>query len=591
MKTVALGGPDAGELALVVFGAQAAGDRTEPFWLLRRHAEASVYLGALLDATGSIHELLEIWVQRIEGFMASQPVLAKTWTNADLDKRWLELREEIARADGMATLRLGIEQRPAAPLILDIALKPTGETWELCRDDEILKAKGLSAYSGSLHRYLWNRADDLWSVAGTSTPAGEIVRPFTEALPGRRSFNPEGGKIFCRPAGVIGWREFAAILRGGVWNPGVPEEWLAVLPGVHGELAKERGSDVAWRHFLLPAMGEEAGDAEVTYLRLALLYGAVEAVAKATARRGSPFLNLSDEHFGIRLGEGGLGLPALWSARVVLNRGGGAVVVTSEKGGKHFLPDVTATPGPFRIAGPVDSRRLTGSLRIRKVAEVVGGRANVEATLQADDLLDGQEGYRLEIVLETGAGTRVLPGEMTAGGSPREWLFAGSASAEGKEELVEGAAYPKVEVLLHPKLGSACDLYALGILGLQLFLTTEERSLAVVADEILMLRDRLTTGATLPDAAPDWLRQEAGGALQWEALALLLRMLGGTGNGFFKGPGDRLDESPEAIYREPLKLLEDLLRRARASVFGEGGRNQEIRDEIRLLLEELRQGA
>lgn len=580
VKTIAIGTPDAGELSLVVFGAPAGGDRAEPFWLLRRHAEASVYLGALLDASGAIHELLEIWVQRIEGLLASQPVLAKTWTNADLDKRWNELREEIARTDGMATLRLAIEQKPGAPVLLDIALKPVNEAWEICRDDEALKGKGLASYSGSLHRYLWNRADDLWAVLGNS-PAGEVARPFVEALPGRRSFNPEGGKVFCRPAGVIGWREYAAILRGGVWQPGVPEEWLALLPTVHSELAQERGSEVAWRHFLLPTLGEQAGPAEASYLRLALLHGAVEAVAKATARRGSPFLNLSDEHFGIRLADGGLGLPALWSARVVLNRGGGAVVVADEKGGKFFLPDLTAAPGPFRIAGPVDSRRSGGTLRLRKLGEVVGGRATVEATLQADELLDSTQGYRLEILVETASGTKVLPGEMTPGTSPREWLFAGTVSPEARAELVEGASYPKVEILLHPKLGAACDLYALGILGLQLFLATEERSLAVVADEILMLRDRVASGASLRDSAPEWLQREDGGALQWEIMELLLWMLGGK-------PGDRLDEAPEAIYREPLRLLEELLRRARTAVFGEGGRNQEVRDEILLLLEELR---
>jgi hypothetical protein len=589
VKTVACGPPEAGELALVVFGATAA---DEPFWLLRRHAEASVYLGALLDSAGAVHELLEIWVQRIEGFAASQPVLAKTWTNADLDKRWLEMREEIARGDGMATLRLGIEQR-SAPILADIALKAVedGTGWEVCRDDGALEAKGLSTYRGSRHRYLWNRATGEWVALG-SAPAGEAARSFAEMFPGRKNLNPEGGRIFCRRAGAIGWKEFAAVLRGGVWDPGVPDECLGILPPIHAELAGGRDAEMAWRYFLLPAMGDQAGPAEATYLRLALLHGAVEAVATATARRGVPFLNLSDEHFGIRLGDGGLGLPALWSAKVVLNRGGGAVAITRENGGKHFLPDVTARPGPFRIGGPVDSKRAVGSLRVRKVGEVVGGRAAVEATLQTEEFLDGQEGYRLEILVETRSGLRVLPGELAAGSSAREWLFAGTVSASGKDELIEGATHPKVEVLLHPKLGTACDLYALGVLGLQLFLSTEERSLAVVTDEVLQLRDRLAGEASagaLRETAPDWLRREDGGPLQWEALALLVRMLGGKNGGFFTGPGDRMDEAPEAIYREPLRLLVGLARRARAAVLGEGGRNQEIRAEIQSLLDDLKQ--
>ena len=590
VKTVAVGPPERGELALVVFGSPVTGERAEPFWLLRRHAEASVYLGALLDAAGGIHELLEVWVQRIDGLAASHPVLAKTWTNADLDKRWLEMREEIARADGTAALRLGIEQR-TSPVLVDIALKPVtdGLEWEICRDDEVLKAKGLPAYGGSLHRYLWHRADDEWVALGAS-PLSEVAQPFSEAFPGRRALSAECGRIFCRPAGVIGWRDFSSVLRGGVWDPGIPPEWLVLLPEVHGELAQERGSEVTWRHFLLPSMGEQAGPAEALYLKLALLLGAVEVVAKATARRGAPFLNLTDEHFGIRVGDGGLGLPALWSAKVVLNRSGGAVTITTEKGTKHFMPDVTATPGPFRIPGPVDSRRLGGSLRVRKIGELVGGRATIEATLQADELLDGQEGYRLEILVDTPGGTRVIPGEMSAGASPREWIFAGSLSSGAKEELVEGATHPKVEVLLHPKLGSACDLYALGVLGLQLFLAMEERSLAVVTDEVLQLRDRVESGwLELMAAAPEWLQREMGEGIGQEVLALLIRMLGGR-DGFFKGPGYGLEEAPEAIYREPVRLLGDLARRARAAVFGESGRNQEIREEILGVLEELKGG-
>jgi hypothetical protein len=147
-------------------------------------------------------------------------------------------------------------------------------------------------------------------------------------------------------------------------------------------------------------------------------------------------------------------------------------------------------------------------------------------------------------------------------------------------------------VLLHPKLGTACDLYALGVLGLQLFLSTEERTLAVVTDEVLQLRDRLAGEASagaLRETAPDWLRREDGGPLQWEALALLVRMLGGNNGGFFTGPGDRMDEAPEAIYREPLRLLAGLVKRARATVLGEGGRNQEIRAEIQSLLDDLKQ--
>ncbi len=594
-----LGPADSGSLRLVLFASPADAGRGEPFWLLRRHPEAAVYLGGLADASGEVYQLLELWVQRIGAMAAAFPVLAKDWTPADLDRKWKAMREDLAAADGPATLRLGIEDSPLDPLILDPSLgeHPHAGEWKLCRDDHALAAAGLPGHQSSFHRYLLNSTSGKWAALTAGAPLEGIALSFHEAIPDAVCFNPEGGRVFCRTAAVIGWSDYAGCLRGRNWRAGVPEAWLATLPPVYLELASDLDEHARWKHFLLPRMGPEAGPAEAFYLKLSLLCGAVGTIAATTARRGAPFLNLTDEHFGVRLSDGGDALPALWSARVTLARGAGAMTT----GAGCYLPESTVTPGPYRIPGPLNCLTASGTLRIRKVGDVVDGMAAVEGTLQTDDDLSGKGGFRLEIRFAAGGGELVLPGEISPGASPGTSIFAGKVPAGVKSSLVEGASHSKVDVVLYPKLGSACDLYSLGILGLQLFLETRERSLPMVCDDALQLRDRIPPGVS-PSSLPAALRDLALGldafspetanapeALWWETLSCIIRMLGGfKATAYFENAADGLENAPEAIYRQVLADLSGLLRRARVLVLGQGERNREIRDEIIALMEELR---
>jgi hypothetical protein len=599
MIKVPLGPPDAGALRLVLFAAPPDAGRGEPFWLLRRDPEVSVYLGGLIDAAGGVHEMLEIRVQRIGGYAAAFPVLARDWGHAEFDRKWQEMREDIAAADGPATLRLGIEDATAGPLILDASLAehPEAGAWQLCRDDAALTAAGLPAYRRSLHRYLRNDEAGDWVALTADAPLAGIARHFKQAFPDAICFNPEGGRMFCRAASMIDWRDYAGCLRGRRWQAEVPGEWLAVLPPIYRSLASDQAEGGHWKHFLLPQLGPEAGRAESFYLKLALLHNAVETIAAATARRGAPFLNLTDAHFGVCLSDAGDALPALWTARVGLARGGGAVKV----GEGCYLPESGIPSGPYRIAGPLVSLAATGSLRVRKVGEVVDGLASVEGTLQTDADVSGALGFRIEVRFESAGGALALTGGISPGAAPGTLLFAGKIPAAARSALVEGADYPKVGMVLHPKLGSACDLYSLGVLGLQLFLETSGRSLAMVCDDALQLRDRIpadTTALALPSVVRDLAAglevfsaesANAPDALWWEMLACLIRMLGGGGAAaYFREAAEGLDDAPQAIYRQSLADLGGLLCRARVRVLGQNERNREIREVIQEVMSEVR---
>ena len=233
----------------------------------------------------------------------------------------------------------------------------------------------------------------------------------------------------------------------------------------------------------------------------------------------------------------------------------------------------------------------------------MSGQAAVEATLQTDQQLPGTAGFRLEIHFESASGVVALAGEIAAGASPCEWVFAGKIPANRCAMLVEGATHPKVDVLLHPKRGAACDLYSLGVLGLQIFLETAERPLAALLDDALLLRDRLppgTSAASMPAAVGGLLgdfvglkmpEQEQPDAMWHQTLACIVRMLGGKGEAsFFNSPADGLEDAPEWMHRAPLAEVARLLQRARARVFGEQERNREVREEILRLIAELKAG-
>ena len=53
-----------------------------PFVLLRDLADASVYLGCIIDAGLTVREWIEIWVQNLENFSTSFPAYRQNATNA-----------------------------------------------------------------------------------------------------------------------------------------------------------------------------------------------------------------------------------------------------------------------------------------------------------------------------------------------------------------------------------------------------------------------------------------------------------------------------------------------------------------------------
>ena len=81
-------------------------------------ADALVYLGALCDACGNPREMVEIWVQEVEGIQRRFDATTAGLSNKTLDDRWKKMVEGYAVSDSPAVIRGPWENEHPAPCFL-----------------------------------------------------------------------------------------------------------------------------------------------------------------------------------------------------------------------------------------------------------------------------------------------------------------------------------------------------------------------------------------------------------------------------------------------------------------------------------------
>src|SRR5688500_19526021 len=95
-------------------------DSAEPvggqFVLLRDFADASVYLGGVADAAGTVREWIEVWVQNIENFATSFPSRTEAVSNRVLDESWQRRAAAFREIEPQNFLSTGWEHAHPPPL-------------------------------------------------------------------------------------------------------------------------------------------------------------------------------------------------------------------------------------------------------------------------------------------------------------------------------------------------------------------------------------------------------------------------------------------------------------------------------------------
>ncbi len=597
---------------------------------------AAVYAAAWRDRAGRVLEWLELWVQDVRSWHldGNQPLMSPT--NTTLDKHWELWVETLLETDGEGVILLDWEKKhPEA-----IWLSPDGTArlrqdgrWELCKDDAFLRKERLASYSDTLERYLWNGDEENPKMVAVTpeAPQGRLTKSreeiFGEAIP----LNPDGGLMLLRRASAVRYDDFVDLLSGAETATGLREcLWLPVA-GANARLLDRPGLGGKAGGFFFSRNQIPGHLGELLHLKLLALRGAFAAVQAAVRQGGTPFLGIRADGFGVSLVEPDGGMPYLWNHRVRLAACPQAV--RTELG-------VTKEPC-FVPFGEEESRSIYRSLqaegevkgdakvRVRRVSEPDDdGLVVVEGSLLTDEPLNAGKLDLLGIEwLSRKSGRLKLFAKME--GNPQdgagEYRFS-SLQTKLPEELAEAFAgggqstlsSDRVRFHLLPRLGTPCDLYSLGVLGLRTLIAGGGgRALAEVLDDLLKMariyRSRFTDanwhtgttslnefvktgegGAWAEKLGPHRLvRGEAGitsadafreipAPLWWEVMEFVARLFPGEALGSFcKGYDDFSPRALDEVFTEPLAVLDSLVARSRELLFGNPVTNRELLGVIR----------
>lgn len=475
---------------------------------IRVMPEARVFVGAICDQGDRIIELVEVWVQTVASTIGELG-FADSINNAALDARWdrqLKAFQETAPTSFIDVS--GLNDRLSAT-VLDAAkgvLVPVhtvlgGDAWELCREDAILEVAGLPRFTGTTHRYLYqpidvNKTDFI--PLGKNAPRNSYTKELEEALPLPADcvpFNLEAGRLAVRRLATFDLEEFILLLGGGPWRgldqakqPCLPEGLASTLQAV--DQIREGG-----HHLFRGTEGRSGWVSEAFYLKVCLWAELFSQVRESVAQLQLPFYGLDAASFRIELPGVSSHLPILWGFRAEL-------VATSEA---FALPEITTDTRffkPYRQSGYsiykpeslTEAIRSQGSLRLRQVRDVGKGEVVLQGTLATNERLEACASDLVYLRIPLGEETlevfaTISEAEGLAQGEVRFASLAQVVSAPLRDALVacEGVPLPRVPFEVMPVMRTPCDVYALAVMGIRMFLVNGTNTLPVALDECLSL--------------------------------------------------------------------------------------------------------
>jgi hypothetical protein len=606
--------------------------------LLRDLMDAQVYLGCITDAAGRVLQWVELWVQNASALAGSPAAQHQALTNTWLDERWRRHVEAFDRLAPGTIIRTGWETANPPPVFLDAEtrqplhpLDDSGKPWQLCRDDALLKARGLPPYSTCLHRYLYvEGTDGPFVIATADAPANDNTRPLSE-LTGARDdlvpLNPSGSYMLVRAYSPISYQNFVDFVAGGV-STGISHGSSALhlrrdapTDDAPGALASE-----GWLY--LGKHGRSGRLLEALHLKLRALTDAVLAVRHVVQTHQVPLLNLTADSFQVRLADTGSGLPTLWTGRAVLVDPGDAVEFRIEGVAHCFAPARPSGSSIYRPEMASSPSRGRCSLRIRQVLAVGGGASIIEGTFITQERLVAAANDLLWLRLILPAGPVNLYARMEAqtalaSGECRFRTVQQHFEPPVGEQLKAAAGVPLNNALFEivPQLSTPCDLYSLAVLAVRTLLVGPHSSLPVALDEMLSLarqvavehdpavplaqrigaifeRDarwvaslgpqHLVAEQTAPQEAFDLIPPE----VWWDVLGCVVRMFPGIGpDSVCADYSDAPAAALHKVFDDTAARLEWLLLRTRSLIVIDWRANREIHAVIRGYLARTAPGA
>lgn len=595
-------------------------------------SDARVLLGALVDASGLVHEWLEIAVQDVERAGRSFRSSLGSLNNRTLDERWERLAAAFGRTIAEPPLATGFEKKSPAPIWFDpvntaiATLKDgdNGKAWSLCTDDAALTAAGLPAYSASLARYAWNgaSADAAFIPLTENAPITDRCRELKSVLDRAAELVPVNrscGRLLVRRSEPVEYAAFLSVLAGGSWD-GIRHgrHALGVPTTLQPTDELEDDSPLADGWLFQGRHGRWGRLVETLHLKLRAIADAVESVRTIIRETEAPLLNLSADSFRVQVGPPGCGMPRLWSGRVVLTEPGAAVplplVHTAERA---FVRAERDSVSIFHASSARAAVRGRATVRLRSI-EGNDDTPILTGTLTAAERLDFEKNdlLRLELRLldaDLEVFAHLDEQEAMAGGELRfrslPVTFRGKVLEAARQAVgvpLTGVPFEMIRLQSTPH-----DLYALAVLAVRTLLADDDARLPLAVDEALSLARQVGAEheestplgwriASLFERDPRWLESlgpqrltdqipEAADAfdlipkeLWMDTLGLVIRMFPGAGPDSFCS--DLTDAPSGALHRIFAPLLEELellLRRTRSLIVIDWRYNREIASLIR----------
>lgn len=587
---------------------------------------AVAYSTAWCDQAGEVKEWLDLWVQDISSWHLEVGRQILTLTNPTLDKHWLAWSQAVASTQPADVFHIGWDHHPC-PVIW---LSPDGRrrlmpehNWVLCTHDGLLRKFRLAPFSESLHRYLWNQDEHNPQFLATTpdAPEGPVTKPlaaaFAEAIP----INRDGALMTLRRSYALPLSDFIDILSNRANPMDIREALRNPISGPNAKFIDKAGVAGKNPGFFFQKNQVSGHLGELLHLKLAALHGVFAAARTAIQQAASPFLGLNIDCFGVSLSQTETALPFLWAHQVSLQSP--PQCIRTEVGDVKepcFMPYAGLGPSVYRSPRALNEVRGLARVRIRKVsAPDDQGLVVMEGTLLSEepihagrlDLL-GLEWVlprlgRLCLYGKIEGKTAEVEGEYRFSSLQtklppdlREWLDGGKGTLTSD----------RVEFHLLPRVGTPCDLYSLGVIGLRILLQHPD-GLAASLDDLLSLARQYKlrysnanwktgtaslmefvktgeAGAVATRLGPQWLLsnsevdvadafREIPAPLWWATIDFLTRLFPGEAlDSFCKSHDDFQPRALHEVLGGPIAALESLLASSRELLFGNPNTNREL---------------
>jgi hypothetical protein len=647
---IPLDGTDRSSVRLVLILRKEADPADGPFCRLRQLSDANIYLGCFIDRSGHVLKWLELWVRDYDNIAESFHENAFDIINNEvLDERWERQRKTLAESVASHFYATTLDVDADCPLYIDyfnkLAVLPSDEAskthWKICREDNLLRRLGLAPYRTTFHRYLYLEslgANSFFLPITPNAPIGERTRDIDEMVSVRSTllpFNRYGGPIFVREIAPMSIAGYLTVVSGKRWQ-GAGQGQRGIFPtGVYREVSSEVTVGYGSGRLLPSRAGSRIWNLESLYLKTRLFYEMITLVKRCIELDRKPFFSLDTSSFAVNLPNTAASSPFLWDAEVALNQSSDAIGFSVEQHSEldsketaYFRTFRSLAASIYRPEALGQERSIYGEVTIIDIKkDRESGLYRIMGTLRSPDLSDiAFSGTRqLYFIDYPVRGRRLrLVSEMVGSDAhnPDKISLCSRKVALNSEQVLALESFRGVELSgiyceVLPTLGTPCDLYSLGVIGLEIIfhgsgsplplLKDKLRSLALACMELdpsepiekraarVLAEDAELSSILLPSAlgvareGPAQMRLPAEDRL-WESLLVVLMRLQ---TGLLRDEGYVTTLSNEnsfrisQIFEQPVKDLSRLLAVFRALCTGDVHSSDFIRGVVDSLLIEI----